>query len=144
MPRQGFAIGKFTGAHRFMIYHLNKAMPLIGQSLQQVARQITVPPPAIETRILPIWGMEGERDRLDRQITRQIWRQKGLKQRRFKRQHPPPVCRGALWKKQQPMTVAQAPLQKLQMKLRLLAITGDELCASGPGEPANHGPICNL
>ena len=42
------------------------------------------------------------------------------------------------------LTMAQAPLQKLQMKLRLLAITGDKLRASGPGEPANHGPICNL
>ena len=110
-----------------MIDHLHRAMPLIGQRLQQMARQVTVSPPAIEPRILPVGRMEGQSNRLDAQIIRQIWRQKGLKQRGFKWQYPPAVRRSALWEKQQPMPMAQTMLQQLQMKLRLLAITGDEL-----------------
>ena len=119
-------------------------MPLIGQRLQQMARQVTVPPPSIEPRILAFRGMEGQSNGLDAQIIRHIWRQKGLKQRRFKWQHPPPVCRSSLWKKQQPMTMSQSMLQQLQMQLRLLAVTGDKLRTGGARQPANHRPICNL
>ena len=107
-------------------------------------REVTIAPPAIEARILPLGRMEGQRNRLDAQIIRQIWCQKGLEQRGFKRQDPPPVCRRPLGEKQQPMTMAQTMLQQLQMKLRLLAIAGDELRTSGPRQPADHRPIRNL